>query len=318
MNVDSRAHVSNRSPILHGLGTLLVAIGCTCLSGCATQYVHQRHQAQFLPDPVDSQTPVACHLVVSQTDPFVAARKTSPWQAPMVRPGLVDMAITLIADEISKGINDTANEVRREQASKRSAPLQGRGLGTWFESSLQSSLTNALISSSWLQALPLEIHRENKPLSADELAQHPILDVRLIYNLSYDASALVMQARVFYYKQGETNTDHVCYYTYFSEPIGLEKDESAVEKWASTDHQLLRRRLAEGLAQIIAMLNMDFLRPEWRDPAVPSETISCWDAMSSQRVKLKGHTLRKDGSRIIFQTEKVSEQASYLYSVIPN
>lgn len=287
-------------------------------SGCATQYVHQRHEAQFLPDPVDSQTPIACHLVLTQTDPFVAARKTLPWQAPVMQPGLVNIAITLIADEIAKGINDTANEVRREQASRRSVPLQGHGLGAWFENNLQSSLTKALNSSSWLHPLPLETRRENKPLKADELARHPILDIRLIYNLSFDASALVMQARVFYYKQGETNTEHVCYYTYFSEPIGPEKGESAVAKWNSADDQLLRQRMTEGLNQIVAMLNIDFLRPEWRDPNTPSETISCWDALSSQRVKLKGHTLRKGGSRIIFQTEKLSEQASYLYSLIPN
>lgn len=298
--------------LIGGFSAALMVLG----SGCATQYVHQRHEAQFLPDPVDSSIPVACHLVIPQDDPFVAAKRTSPWQVPYdFNNGLVGLALEIVMNEALHGVNSTANEVRKEEAMKRSAPLRGHGVGDWFTNNVDSSFSAALNSSVWLRALPLEMRRDNQEVTEAELNQQPILDVRLIYNLSFDASRLVMQARLFYFKQGETNTEHVCYYTYFSKPVGPEENEAAVAKWVSNDNQLLRQRMSEGLNQIIEMINMDFLRPEWRDPTIPSVSVSFWDALSEMRVQFKGHILSKTNSRIIFQTE--SEKGSNLYSIIP-
>lgn len=311
-----RENKNKPEPVLLLLISAALTLGS---AGCATHYVHQRHEAQFLPDPADAKTVVACHVVLTQTDPFIAARQTTPWQVPYdANHGLVGLAVDFAMNEALKGANNVANEIRREQAMKRSAPLQGHGLGPWFDAEVHSSLAGALDSSPWLHALPLEMRRDNREVTVAERNEHPILDIRLIYHLSYDASRLIVQARLFYSKQGETNTEHVCYYTFFSEAVGPEKNEAAVAEWVSGDNQLLRQRMSEGLAQITDMLNLDFLRPEWRDPAVPSETISCWDALSLQRIKLKGHTFSKAGSRIIFQTERQTEQASYLYSLIPN
>lgn len=293
---------------------LLLTAMLVLQSGCATQYVHQRHEAQFLPDPVDSSTPIACRLVLTQNDPFIAARKTSPWQVPYdASHGLAGLAVNFAINEVLRGANGIANEIREEEATKKSAPLRGRGLGAQFQNDIQSSLSSALRSSTWLHPLPLTVSRDNRAVTAVELNQHPILDIRLIYNLSYDASILVVQARLFYFKQEETNTEHVCYYTYYSKPIGPEKNEAAVAKWASDNDRLLRERMTEGLDQIIEMLNIDFLRPKWRDPSIPSETISCWDALIQKPVKLKGHIIRKEGSRIIFLSE--NEKGSILFSI---
>ncbi|MGH7990847.1 MAG: hypothetical protein ACREDS_11755, partial [Limisphaerales bacterium] len=95
------------------------------------------------------------------------------------------------------------------------------------------------------------------------------------------------------------------------------KNEAAVAKWLSADNQLLHRRMSEGLDQIIEMLNLDFLHPQWRDPAIPADTISFWDALSQKHVKLNGHILYKEQSRIIFQTESQDGRISDVFSVIP-
>ena len=50
------------------------------LAGSATQFIYQRHEAQFLPKTWDSGALAACQLVLFQDDPLAAAKETQGYK----------------------------------------------------------------------------------------------------------------------------------------------------------------------------------------------------------------------------------------------
>ena len=208
------------------------------------------------------------------------------------------------------GANEGANKIRKDKAARMSDLLAGHGLGASFRNEFQSSLSSALSSSSWLHAMPLEITLENKQDTAN---QQPVVQIDLIYHLSYDASALIAQARLTYFRPGQAKAAYARYYTYYSEPIGPERDDAAVAKWVSSDQDLLLKRMREGTSEIIAMLKLDFLNPEPRFPADPDVKISCYDALSLDHVQWEGYILRKGNPRILFRAK-----TGNLFSIVPD
>lgn len=281
-----------------------------------------RYKAPFLPETVDSATPAACRVVLSQDDPFVVAQKamTGTINFIFVPSGnvLVDIFTEAIffngRDEHEKRRNERRNERAnkrlQDQAAKMGAPLAGHGLGASVRNDFQSSLSAALGSSPWLHTTPLKMTGENKQVMAEEVNQHPVVQINLIYYLSCDASTLIMQAHLLYFRQSQTNATYDRYYTYFSEPVGPERDDAAVAKWVASDQELLHRRMSEGVHEIIAMLDLDFFH---RGPMNPANGRGRISVIPFSHVQRDGYILRRENSRILFQ-----EDRGNIFSIIPD
>jgi hypothetical protein len=301
-------------PILRASILGLSIVFMTALIGCGTpQYVHRHHIPSFLPEMADSATPTTCRVVLIQDDPFIGSQVTHAAGVPFVGIGLIDIALTAVFNAADNKIHEIANRNRQENAVRMSAPLMGHGLGASFRGDLQSSLSTALSSSPWLHTTPLEMTREYKQGISSEANEHPVIEIIWSYNLSSDASALIMQAILLYYRQGQPNAPYVRHYTYFSEPIGPERDDAAVARWVSSNQELLRRRMKEGMSEVIEMLERDFIHPALMDPANPSVKISCYDVLTLSHVQWEGHILRKGNPRVIFQ-----EKLGGYFSIIPD
>ena len=290
----------------------------TVLSGCATENIHHGHQAQFLPYTGDSSTPTLCRAVLVQNDPFIASKITQANQVMVYDTSNPISFVTSIGasyamNGIAKGINSAANHARADRATKEGAPLQGHGIGETFRRDFDSSLSASVHSSSWLHATSIETNPEDVTKLTAEINQHPVVQINMIYHLSYDASALIMQAHLFFFRQGQTNATYVRYYTYYSEPVGPKRDDAAVAQWTASNQALLRQRMDEGRKEIMAMLNLDFFHPVLRNPTEPTVTIACYDPLQQSQVKWKGVILRNDSSRILCQ-----EQSGNFFSVVPS
>ena len=151
---------------------------------------------------------------------------------------------------------------------------------------------------------------ENKQVMAEEVNQHPVVQINLIYYLSCDASTLIMQAHLLYFRQSQTNATYDRYYTYFSEPVGPERDDAAVAKWVASDQELLHRRMSEGVHEIIAMLDLDFFH---RGPMNPANGRGRISVIPFSHVQRDGYILRRENSRILFQ-----EDRGNIFSIIPD
>ena len=116
----------------------------------------------------------------------------------------VDILVTAAFDKAEKELYDIANKSRQEKAVKMGAPLVGHGLGASFRNDFQSSLSAALSSSPWLHTTPLVMTWGSKRVMVTEVREHPVVQINLIYHLSYDASTLIMQAHLVYFRQGQT------------------------------------------------------------------------------------------------------------------
>lgn len=292
--------------IVLAFGLAIIAVGCATLN-----YVHQ----PFLPATADSATPVAFRVVLTQDDPFVAAKEIHA-ELPYAYGGgsLMDAVILHGMNALEEAGHEAANKHRRDKAAKMGAPLMRRGIDTSFRNDIQSSLSAALSSSPWLHTMPLEMTRENKQVMMAEVTQHPIVQIRLMYYLSYDASALIMHAHLDYFRQGQKNAAFGRWYIYYSEPVGPEREDAAVAKWVASDQELLHRRMCEGMSEVIAMLERDFFHPEPMDPNDPTVRISCYDAANLSRVQWRGHILRKGNPRILFQEMSLGND----YSIVPD
>jgi hypothetical protein len=89
-------------------------------------------------------------------------------------------------DAAAMGVQEGINESRRQKAAERSAPLFGKGLGDEFREDFHDHFVKAASSSSWLKALRTEISREARQVSAQEVSQHPLLHVKVVYTFSGD------------------------------------------------------------------------------------------------------------------------------------
>jgi hypothetical protein len=297
----------------------------TVLAGCITpQYVHRRYEPQFLPEAVDSATPVACRVVLRQDDPLIAAKVVHAdvltyWHDPYANGiDLIGRLMDVSLNKAEEAGHEMANKSRQEKAVVMGAPLAGHGLGASFRKDFQTSLSGAVNTSSWLHPLPtgitpFEMAHENKPVTVGEVDQHPVAQINLIYHLSYDAAALIVQAHLEYLRQGQTNATYARYYTYFSEPVGPEHEEAAVAKWVASDQDLLRQRMNEGISEVVEMLERDFFHPGLTDPTNPSVKVSCYDALNLSHVKWEGHIIRKGSPRILFQ-----EKTGNYFSIVPD
>jgi len=279
------------------------------------------YKPPFLPETADSATPAACRIVLPQDDPFIASKVTQPDALlPIVNvdnslAGLGAAIITSFAVGIvDAAAHGVANKHRHEKALEIEAPLLGHGIGEAFRNDFQSAFATHLNASPWLHTLPLEMSTENKQVTTAEVLEHPVVQVSVIYHLSYDASALIMQARLLYFRQGQTNSTYGRFYTYYSEPVGSEKNEAAVAKWVASDQQLLHQRLNEGLSEITAMLDLDFFHRAPMDTTNHSVNISCFDALSQIPVQWRGFVHHRENSRIIFQE---LFQGNF-FSLVPN
>jgi len=302
------------------IGLRLALALTTTLLGCGTtHHVHHGHTAQFLPETIDSGSPAVCRVVLAQDDPFVASKVTHAGAAPPIGggSGLVGLGVDVLFSAAYHAADVEAHEVanndRKDKAAQMSALLAGHGLGASFRTDLQASISNVLSSSSWLHSLRQEMTSQARRVTVTEVNQHPVVQIRFIYHLSYDASALVMQAHLLYFHQGQTNAAYARYYTYFSEPVGSERDAAAVAKWVSSDHELLHRRMNEGMSEVIALLDRDFLNPDPTRPTTPPVTLACYDPLAPGRVQWEGHILREGHPRILFQ-----EKTGNLFSVVPD
>ena len=283
------------------------------LSGCATQYVHHHYEPQFLPETGDAAIPASCRVVLNQDDPFVAAQKTQAYKLGITGPGLIDIAVTLGMNAVMNGENNAADKAREDKATETIAPLLGHGIGALFRKEFESSLSAVLLSSPWLHSMPLEMAGGTTNVLASEVISHPVVHINSIYYLSYDASTLIIQAQLLYFHQSQTNAAYYRLYTYYSNPVGPEKDEEAIKKWAASGQKLFLSRMNEGINEVAAMLKLDFFQPEPVDPTTSGARISCFDAVNLNRVQWEGHIIRKGEPRILFQ-----DKAGNLFSIIPD
>ena len=273
-----------------------------------------RDNRYFLPEPVDSAIPAICRVVVPQSDPYVVSRVTKADNMPYTSPGLVDIGMDMLFNAMLSAGNKEANKERQLKADKMSVPLAGHGLGAEARRNLQSALAVAAAASPWLHCAPLEtITTTNQTVTVDEVSQHPVLQINVVYHLAIDASALIMQARLMYFRQGQTNSTYARYYTYFSEPVGPERDDAAVAKWTASGQQLLRQRMDEGIKEIVSMADLDFFHKQPLDPAQPIVKISGYDATYLRRAKWEGLELRNENPRIVFQAK-----SDNLFSLVPD
>jgi Protein of unknown function (DUF2846) len=268
------------------------------------------YKPPFIPETVDSATPVACRVVLAQNDPFVTAKVIHLGTGVPVTGGLIDIGVSLTMDlAIAEG-HKVANKERADRAAKMTASLKGYGLGGFFRTNIESLLSSTLPSSPWLHTMQLEM--TNRPVTLAEIYQHPAIQINLAYYLSYDASALIMQAHLLYFRQGETNATYARYYTYYSEPVGPEQYEDAVAKWTASNGALFRRRMTEGMNEINAMIDLDFCHRKPMDPMNRTVKISIYDDLTLNQEKWKGFILRNENPRVIFQ-----DRNGNLFSIIP-
>ena len=272
-----------------------------------------RDNRYFLPEPVDSAAPAICRVAVPQSDPFVAAKVSRADTVPYTSPGLVDIGMNMIFNAILSAGTKEANKERQLKAEKLSLPLEGLGLGAEVRTNLQSALAVRSASSPWLHCAPLELTTTNQHVTLDEVRQHPVLQINVVYHLAIDASTLIMQARLMYFRQDQTNSTYARFYTYFSEPVGPERGDAAVAKWSASGQQLLRQRMDEGIKEIATMADLDFFHKQPIDPAQPVVKISGFDPASLSRVKWEGLELRNENPRIIFQAK-----SDNLFSFVPD
>ena len=286
------------APRLFGAWLPVVGVAVALLavfSGCGEpRYVHYHCEPQFLPETVDVSTPAACRMVIPQADPVVAPKETKPDVLfSDQNGGLVNLAIDVVQLET----HSLANSIRRSNAAKMSAPLAGQGLGAAFQGEFQSELSAACRASPWLGKLLVEPAPANGPPAADAPS---LLQVSVSYYLSYDASRLIVQANLDYYRRGQPYEAYGRRYTYYSDPVGSEIDEAAVARWTAAGHDLLRRRMQEGTREIVDMVWRDFLNPAPM-PGAELVTLSCYDAQSLAPVQWTGRIRRNGGPRVVFE-----------------
>jgi hypothetical protein len=282
------------------------------------------YQSPFLPGVADSAMPVVCHIVLAQDDPFVAAQidqsasLPAPDVASSVTPaqqgeeagaGIGASFLTGFADGIAVGI---ANNAQAAKARKMSLPLQGHGLGQSFRTNLQFSLVAAIGRSPWLHATSIDITRENTNVTATEINQHPVMQIHLGYFLSPDASSLMVQAKLVYFRQGETNAAYDCLYTYISELLPVENNK-AITQWSADNEALLHVQMDEGLSELLTMLDIDFFHRERMDPNKRSERLLFYDPFDETPIECYAFVMRDEGPRVIVQS-----RSGNMLSIIPN
>jgi hypothetical protein len=254
------------------------------------------------------------YMGLAQNDPFVAAQveQTAPVEAADVSlsgtPAQVgeevgaDIGTTFFENFINAVVDSLVNKAHAAKANKLSRSFQGRGLGESFETNFESCLAATIVKSSWLHTTPVDMTQTDTNIPEAEINQHPVMQINLLYCLSYDASSLIMQAQLLYFRQGETNATYNRLYTYFSEPLSVQNDK-AISQWSASSDALLRERMNEGTSEMMTMMDIDFFHRQRPDPKNRSVKICCYDAFNLNQVHWKGFVLRNEGQRIIFQNK---------------
>jgi len=266
---------------------------------------------------VSSDTSAVCRVIaiIPQDDPVIAVKGSQPIEAPPITIGAgastpagvgVDLAGQVVSDAVFNAFEESLHRSitrnRERRAKQMETPLDGLELGDSFRSKFQSGLTGAINSSPWLHAGQVEVSRRDDPVMIAELTRHPVVQVKILYELSFDASVLIVRAQLIYFRLGRTKGDMPRYYTYFSDPIGPERNAEAVAKWVASDQALLRQRMDEGLGEVVAMLEADFLAPKPGEPSGAPVKVSCYDALNLRHAEWQGNIVR-GGPRILFQRD---------------
>lgn len=260
------------------------------------------YRIPFLPGTIDSNTPVACQIVVGQEDPYVVARVDDPTAYQSLFIALVD----------AMWFSDRANHKYAAKAKEMSLPLQGHGLGQSFRTNVQASLAAAMDRSPWLHAASVDFSRENTNVIATEMNQHSVMKIDLNYFLTPDASSLITGAELLYFRRGETNATYDGLYTYISEPLHAENNK-AITQWSVANETLLRQRMDEGMRELVAMMDIDFFHREQLNPGKRSEEISYFWPFYDRLIYFNGFVMRDEGPRLIVQS-----RSGEMLSVAPN
>jgi hypothetical protein len=261
-------------------------------------------QAQFLPDTTKPSQLANARIILMQDDLSVAVEPTGsigrvPINPAPTSPGAlgIDVAVTGLMNLVIAGAEQAIQSSRAANADRESVALRGHGIGASFRNDLKSSFSNAIATSPWLKAASVEITQQKNPTLNTE--HQSLLQLTVVYHLSPDASSLIVQGRLIYIKQGETKPDYGRFYTYFSAPVGSERDESAIAKWVLSDQALLRARLSEGLHELITMVNLDFLNPVTRPASV--STIAGYNPFTGNQDQWHGSILLDEKPRVIIR-----------------
>ncbi len=269
------------------------------------------YQLPFMPGSVDSNTPAACHIVIAQKDLFVFADTTSPGNLNFEAPsgngsagatgetaGAAFVAYFFMVF-ISAEIDGQVDKHHIAKADKLSLVLQGHGFNDSFGTNFQSSFASAIKQSPWIHAMSVDIAHQERNATLPEINQHPVVQIDLVYFLSSDASSLIMQAHLRYFSRGETNATYSRFYTYFSEPLSV-RNKKAIAQWSASNDELLRKRMQEGISQLITMMDIDFFHRKPMDPDKRSVIVSCYNAFVDPD-NYRGFVLANEGQRIIVQ-----------------
>jgi len=155
-------------------------------------------------------------------------------------------------------ISGSVSRGRRNAAEEHARPLQDQSRDVNYQGMFWSALDPTLREIPWLRAMGLQ----SKPSavqepSNDDLARYSVLQLGTDFQLSVDASTLIVQTGFSFYEQGGSGRPAAATMVYYrSDRVAPLEDERAVGAWASDGAARLRMAMGESVAENMRLIKL--------------------------------------------------------------
>jgi len=209
---------------------------------------------------------------------------------------------------------DRLNQMRSKAVHFQIAPLLKVKTNIDFRTQYWNELQKNLAKSPWLEIKSLNKSTvEYKPA---ELIQPPFLVLNTLYEFSPNAQVLIVQTKARLYLNEASKPDYFGFNTYYSDPVGNEIDEKAIELWAANNAFIYRKALAEGIEQNMRMLQFDLLDKRANLKKGEEIRLEIRTPISGWTLKVKGHILKQDKNRVLIREKKGGNLFSIATSLV--
>jgi hypothetical protein len=273
------------------------------VAGCVVKAPAVRFQP-FSAQTPDIESTAVVRIIIPQNEVVLASEqgKYTPTGG-----SIAGVLIDLAAVSIQEGVNSE----RRAVAADRAKPMTGLGLAEEFKQEAYKAIAAAISESSWLKVNQTSLIKDEKKMPLDYNDRGSVLQIRIVHNLSIDASVLVVQAHIRFFRKGQQAPAYYRYYTYFPDRIDPDLHEVAIAKWAENSGAKYRSEAKNGLDDLVKMINQDFLVPRSNEENQET-TVSVFDAVANSNVIWTGKILYRDGARVIFQEQSLANFFSFI------